>query len=469
MKTSEKLELSSAQGKWVLTATILGSALTMLTGTVVNVALPAIGKALDAGTSDLQWVLNGYLLAVASLILIGGVLGDKYGRRRLFVIGAIGFGATTLICALAPNIEILIAGRVLQGIASAMLTPESLAIIEASFRAKDRGKAIGAWSALGGIAAAIGPVLGGWLVDIGSWRWIFWATLPVAAAVVWVALRHVPETLDPEAGALDLAGATTLFLGLGGITWALIFAPERELTAPSIWIPALGGLAAFVVFLIVEKKSSEPMVPLKIFGRNQFTAANGVTFVIYAALGGVFFFLVVYLQVALGYKAVTAGAALLPITALMLVLSPKAGDLAQNHGARLLLTTGGVLIAAGMFLMSRIEQGDGYWSSVFPAVTVFGLGLSATVAPVTSAVLAAADDRHSGLASGVNNAVARTAQLIAVAIVPWIAGLTGDEINDPEAMASGFPRAMVAMAGVAFVGALLSLFTISGEPLASDV
>ncbi|MDX1579723.1 MAG: DHA2 family efflux MFS transporter permease subunit, partial [Gemmatimonadota bacterium] len=460
-----RIRLSSTRGRWILAAAVLGSAVPMLTGTVVNVALPAIGEGLAAGTSELQWVLNGYLLAVASLILVGGSLGDRFGRRRIFVIGAVAFAATTLVCAVAPTVEWLVSFRVLQGVSAALLTPGSLSILEAVLHPDDRGRAIGAWSALGGIAAAVGPVLGGWLVDVGSWRWVFFLTLPPAAGVVFVALRCVPETRDPEQARLDFAGAGTAFLGLAGLTWALVVGPERGFTEPGVLGPGVVGALLLALFLVIEARSSEPMVPLRMFADRQFAAANAVTFVIYGALGGVFFLLVVHLQVALGYRAVTAGASMLPVTALMLLLSSAAGDWAQRRGARNPLTLGGVLIAGGMLLMARIDPGDGYVEAVLPAVVLFGLGLACTVAPVTSAALAAADPRRTGVASGINNAVSRTAQLIAVAVVPWIAGLQGGEINDAEAMARGFPVAMTTVAGVALAGALLAFLTVSDRPL----
>jgi EmrB/QacA subfamily drug resistance transporter len=461
-----RLRLDSRRGRWVLAAAVLGSAVAMLTGTVVNVALPAIGAGLDADTSDLQWVLNGYLLAVASLILVGGALGDRFGRRRVFVIGSIAFSLATLLCAVAPSIRALITFRVLQGIAAALLTPGSLSIIESVFHPADRGRAIGAWSALGGIAAAVGPVLGGWLVDIGSWRWVFYLNLPVAAAVVLVALRWVPETRDPGESRLDPLGAATALLGLAGLTWALITAPDRGVTSPGVLAAGTAGLLFLGAFITVEARNPDAMVPLRMFADSQFAAANAVTFVIYGALGGVFFLLVVYLQVALDFRAIVAGSALLPVTVIMLLLSSTAGDWAQRRGARNPLALGGLLIAAGMLLMARIAPGDGYLAGVVPAVVVFGLGLAFTVAPVTSAALAAADPRRTGVASGINNAVSRTAQLIAVAVVPWVAGLRGDDIGDAAAMAEGFPVAMRVVAGVAVAGAALAFLTLHDEPLA---
>jgi EmrB/QacA subfamily drug resistance transporter len=446
----------------------MGSAVVLLSATVINIALPALGTELGAGAAALQWTLNAYLLVLAALILIGGALGDRFGRRRMLVAGSAAFGAASLACGLAPNVEWLIAFRVLQGLAAAVLTPQSLAVIQVSFRREDRGRAIGAWSALGGVAAAIGPVLGGWLIDVASWRWVFFIDVPVAAAVVALALWKVPETRNPDARRLDMPGALAAFVGLGGVTWALIRAPEDGWGALTVWGAGLLGVAALAAFLLIEKRREQPMMPLDMFANNQFSAANGVTFVVYAALGGVFFLFVVYLQSGLGYTALDAGLSLLPITALMLVLSPRAGDLAQRYGARKLLTLGAVLIAGSMALMARIQPGDAYAATVLPAVIVFGLGLSATVAPVTSAALSAAKSTQAGIASGINNAVARTAQVLAVAVVPWIARLSGEDIHRQDALAAGVPRAMLAMAAVALAGGVLAWITVDDHPLGSS-
>jgi EmrB/QacA subfamily drug resistance transporter len=298
----------------------------------------------------MQWVLNGYLLAVASLILIGGALGDRFGRRRILIAGSTVFAAASLACAVAPVVELLILSRIAQGMGAAMLVPQSLAIIEATFHEDDRGKAIGAWSALGGIAAAIGPLVGGWLVDRGSWRWVFLLNLPIVAVVVGVSAWRVPETRNPDAKQLDRVGALTAFLGLGAITWALIHGPDWGWGSPAVWGTGTFGVAMLAAFVATERSRPYAMVPLDMFANAQFAAANAVTFVIYATIGAVFFFLVVYLQTGMGYSALSAGASLLPVTALMLTLSSKAGDIAQRIGARLPLTAGGVLIAGGLFL-----------------------------------------------------------------------------------------------------------------------
>jgi EmrB/QacA subfamily drug resistance transporter len=466
--TGKAVAYDSSAGRWVLAVAVLGSGMAFLDGTVVNVAVPDIGRDLDASTSDLQWVLNGYLLTLASLILLGGSLGDRHGRRRIFVLGVGLFTAASLLCAIAPNAEMLIFARLLQGIGGALLTPGSLAMIESSFRPGDRARAIGAWSGLGGVAAAVGPLLGGYLVDAVSWRAIFLINLPIGVLVMALAARHVPETRDPTAsGRLDVAGAILVGLGLAGTTYALIEAPGKG-ASPLILLAAIGGVAALVAFLVVERRSANPMMPLDIFSSRQFSAANLVTFVVYAALSGVFFLLVAFLQISLGYSAIAAGAASLPVTVLMLLLSARSGALAQRIGPRLPLTVGPLVIAVGLLLMLRIDPGDSYVSSVLPAVIVFGLGLTLVVAPVTATVLAAADSRHSGIASGINNAVARVAGLLAVAVLPLIAGLTGDKFYDATAMADGFQVAMVACAALAVVGGILAWLTISSEVLEAE-
>lgn len=432
---------------------------------MVNVALPEIGRDLDTEVSGLQWVLNGYLLTLAGLILIGGSLGDRYGRRRVFSIGVAWFTIASALCAAAPNVEVLVAARVLQGIGGALLTPGSLAIIEAVFRREDRGRAIGAWSALGGVAGAIGPLVGGYLIDAVSWRAVFLLTLPLGLFVILAARRYVPETRDATVtGRLDAPGAALATIALAGGTFAIIQAPAEGSATPAV-IAGAAALAALAAFVARERRTAHPMLPLEIFSSRQFTSANALTFVVYAALGGVFFLLVVFLQTSLGYSPIAAGAASLPVTVLMLALSSRAGALAQRIGPRLPLTVGPLAIAAGMVLMSRIEPGDGYVEAVLPAVVVFGLGLASTVAPITTTALAAADDRHAGLASGVNNAVARTAQLTAVAALPAVAGLTGADFADPVALADGFQTAMLATAAVAVAGSAIAALTISNDVL----
>jgi EmrB/QacA subfamily drug resistance transporter len=457
----------SGAGRWVLAVAVLGSGIAFLDGTVVNVALPEIGRDLDASTSALQWILNGYLLTLASLILLGGSLGDRYGRRRIFVLGTGIFTFASLLCAIAPNAEALVGARLLQGIGGALLTPGSLAMIESTFRPGDRARAIGAWSGLGGVATALGPLLGGYLVDAVSWRAIFLINLPLGLFVIAMAARHVPETKDESAsGPLDGRGAALAALGLAGTTYALIQAPEGMSAA--VVVAGAVGIAALVAFLMTERSSPNPMMPLGMFSSRQFSAANLVTFVVYAALSGVFFLLVSFLQITLGYSAIEAGAASLPVTGLMLLFSARSGALAQRIGPRIPLTVGPLVIAAGMLLMATIGPGDDYVTGVLPSVLVFGAGLTLVVAPVTATVLAAADDHRAGIASGINNAVSRVGGLLAVAILPLIAGLTGESFYDPVAMEDGFGTAMIACAVLAALGGVLAWFTISDDVLHAE-
>jgi EmrB/QacA subfamily drug resistance transporter len=462
------LAFESRAGRWLLGVAVGGSGLAFLDATVVNVALPDIGRDLGASTSALQWILNGYLLTLASLILLGGSLGDRYGRRRVFVLGVGLFTFASLLCAVAPSAEALIGARLIQGVGGALLTPGSLAILEASFRPADRARAIGAWSGLGGVAGALGPLLGGYLIGAISWRAIFVINLPIGIFVAWAATRHVPETRDPTAaGGLDLGGAALAALGLAGTTYALIEAPAKGASA-AILVSGIGGLLALAAFFVCERRSANPMLPLEIFRSRQFSAANGVTFVVYAALGGFFFLLVSFLQISMGYTPIEAGAASLPVTALMLLFSARSGALAQRIGARLPLTVGPLVIALGLLLMLRIEPGDSYVAAVLPAVIVFGLGLTLVVAPVTATVLAAADTRHSGIASGVNNAVARVAGLLAVAVLPVVAGLTGESFYDPAKMTHGFHVAMLVCAALAAAGGVLAWLTIDAAVLHAE-
>lgn len=457
--------MGSRRGRWVLAATVGGSGMAFLDGTVVNVALPTIGREFGTGLAGLQWVLNGYMLALAALILLSGSLGDRHGRLRVFQVGVVWFALASVACAAAVNLPMLILARVAQGVGGALLTPGSLALLEASFRPEDRAKTIGAWSGLTGIATAIGPFLGGWLVDAGSWRYIFLLNLPLAAAVVAVAARYVPESRDPQAARrLDLPGAVLAAAGLSALTYALIEAGQSGESVLVIVTGVVGGLC-LIGFVVAERASRHPMLPPGVFASPQFTAANLVTLAVYGAVGAVYFLLVVHLQVVLGYSALAAGAAALPITVLMLALSSRAGDLAQRIGPRPQMTLGPLVMAVGFVMMTGIGAGDGYLGAVLPGVVVVGLGLTATVAPLTSTVLAAAAERYAGVASGVNNAAARAAQLGAVAVVPLAAGLTGDIYTDPQAFTAGFQVAMLITAGLAGVGGILALATIR-NPLA---
>jgi EmrB/QacA subfamily drug resistance transporter len=463
---SSYLSFESAAGRWVLAVTVLGSGIAFLESTVVNIALPTIGEDLDAGVNGLQWIINGYLLTVAALILLGGSLGDRYGRRRMFIVGLAWFTIASALCAAAPNVEVLIVTRILQGVGGAILTPGSLAIIEASFKPEERARAIGAWSGLVGAAAAVGPLVGGYLIDAVGWRSIFLINLPIGAAVIAAAIRHVPESRNPDASeSLDLPGSLLVVVGLAGITFGLIQFGVEDASGPLAAMALAIGVGALAGFALVERRRRNPMLPLEIFRSDQFVSANLVTFVVYGAFGAVFFLLVLVLQNALGYSALAAGMASLPITALLLLLSARAGAIAQRIGPRIPLTVGPLLIAAGMLLMTRIDAQSSYLGGVLPALIVFGLGLAATVAPITATALAAASEQHAGIASGVNNAVSRTAQLIVVAALPLLVGLSGSDYEDPVALTAGFHTAMVLSAIAAAFGGLLAWLTIDDDVL----
>ncbi|RMB61861.1 DHA2 family efflux MFS transporter permease subunit [Tessaracoccus antarcticus] len=458
--------MGSAAGRWILLVSILGSGLAGIDATVVNVALPAIGGSLGAGFTGLQWTVTAYTLTLAAFILLGGSLADRFGRRRMFIVGVVWFAAASMLCGLAPGIGTLIAARTLQGIGGALLTPGSLAILQATFAPGDRAKAIGAWSGLSGVATAIGPFLGGWLVEHASWRWVFLINAPVAALVVFLALRYVPESRDPAAAPrLDIAGAALGVVALGGITYGLLEQPSQGITA----LPVLGalvlGVAAGVAFGVVEWRSTSPMVPLDIFRSRQFTAANLVTFTVYGGFGAVFFLLIIQLQVVSGFSPLAAGVSILPITFIMLALSSASGALAYRIGPRLQMSVGPAVCALGLVLMLRIGPDASYVADVLPGVAVFGLGLAIMVAPLTATALSSAPVDRAGLASGVNNAVARAAGLLAIAVLPAFAGLGGDDYTRPEAFNAGFDRAMWGAVAVLLVGAAIAAISISNHAL----
>jgi EmrB/QacA subfamily drug resistance transporter len=450
------VEYSSTVGRGVVLAAVLGSGMAMLDGTVVNVALKTIGKDLHATLAELQWITNGYLLLLASLILLGGALGDRIGRRRVFVIGVVWFAGASVLCGVAPNARTLIAARVLQGIGGALLTPGSLAIIESVFVRADRARAIGSWSGLGSIAAAIGPFVGGGLVQYADWRWIFWINAPLAVLTVLAALRFVPETRAVSEGRFDVPGAVLAAVFLGGLTYWLI---EWRTTYALL---ALGlGLVAGVAFLVVEHRTRHPMMPLDMFASRNFSAANAMTLLVYAALGAILFFLVIDLQTVLGYGALEAGVATLPLTLVMLFLAARGGQLGARIGPRIPMTFGPLVMAAGVAWLSRVDAGTTYWTGILPPVIVFGLGLSLMVAPLTATVLAAAPDDRVGIASGVNNAVARAGSLLAIAALPVAVGLKGEQYADPVAFGDAYGKAMLICAALLAVGGLLSWLTIT--------
>jgi EmrB/QacA subfamily drug resistance transporter len=452
------VEFGTARGRWVILAAILGSGVAFLDSTVVNVALPAIGDDLGGGLSGLQWTLDGYLLTLSALLLLGGALGDEYGRRRMFVIGLVWFTVASVLCGLAPSIGALIAARALQGVGGALLVPGSLSLITASFRSEDHGSAIGAWSGLTGVATSIGPFLGGYLVDAVSWRLVFLINVPLAAIALWVTMRHVPESRDPQAGKRpDFAGAGAATLGLAGVVFALIQGPAKG-WSPFVILAGLVGLAAIVAFPFIEMRVKSPLVPLDIFKSRQFSGANGTTFVVYAALGVALFLIVVELQTVLGYSALAAGAATIPITVLMLFLSPRAGRLSQRIGPRIPMTVGPLIVAVGLVLLAGIGPGTTYLTGILPGLVVFGLGLSLTVAPLTAAVMGSVEENHVGVGSGVNNAVARVAGLLAVAVLPSLAGL--ETASAGVQFTDGVSRALYISAALAVLGAINSWITI---------
>jgi len=429
--------------------------------TVVGIALPTIGREFHASVGALQWVVTGYTLTLSSLLLLGGSLGDRYGRRRVFCVGVVWFALASASCAAAPGTTALVVTRVLQGAGAALLTPGSLAILQATFDGEDRGRAIGAWSGLGGVATAAGPLLGGYLIAAASWRWIFLINLPLGILVLVLSARHVPESRDPASSSrVDVAGAALATVALAGITFGLIAGPARGWGDPAVVAMIGAGVAGAVCFVVVEGRSRSPMLPLSVFRVRQFTVTNAVTFIVYAALGGALFLLPVQLQVADGYTPLESGVALLPLTLVMLVLSARSGRLAARIGPRLQMSVGPVVVGAGLALLARTSTDAHYASGVLPAVIVFGLGLAITVAPLTATALGALPAEHAGLASAVNNDVARVGSLLAVAILPALAGISGTSYLHPQEMASGFRTAVLIAATLCVAGGVTAAFGI---------
>ncbi len=456
---------STRAGRMVVVATVLGSAMAAIDATVVGIALPTIGRQFHAGTASLQWVSNAYTLTLAGFLLLGGSLGDRFGRRRVFEVGTVWFAVASLFCAVAPSTGLLIATRALQGVGAALLVPGSLAIIEASFRPADRSRAIGAWSGLSGVATAVGPLIGGWLISTASWRLIFFINLPVAAAVIWLSKRHVPESHDPSAtGRVDLIGAALVTVGLAGLAYGLTEGPQAGWSAPETVTALLVGGIGLVLFVMVERRVASPLLPLHLLADLQFSGANAVTFAVYAGLGGALFLLPVELEQAVGYTPVAAGSSLLPVTLLMLLLSARSGAVAARIGPRLQMTVGPLGVAGGLALLSGIHPGATYVRDILPAVVVLGLGLAVTVAPLTASVLAAAPSDRAGVASAVNNDVARVAALVAVAVLPPLAGITGTVYLHPHQLSAAFHRALLVAAAVCLVGSGVSFLTVRNRP-----
>jgi EmrB/QacA subfamily drug resistance transporter len=459
------LAYRSAQGRWVVAAMILGSSVAGIDSTVVVVALPAIGRNLHAGFQALQWTVTSYTLTLASLILLAGSLSDRWGRRRVFLAGLGWFTVASVLCAAAPGIGWLIAARAVQGIGGALMTPASLAIIEAAFRPGDRIRAIGTWAGFSGVSSAIAPFLGGWLLEAGSWRWIFVINVPVAAVTAWTTRRHVPESRDTSAsGSADWPGALAGVAALAAITYAIIVLPGRGVRSPEFAAAAVLALVSSAAFVVTERRGSHPMLPPAIFAPAQFRAANAVTFVVNGALGGFAFVFIPALEIVAGYSPVVAGSALVPVTVVTLLLSGASGRLAQRIGPRPPLVAGCLVCAVASVLAVRVGPGADYWTVVFPLASLFGLGLASLLPPLTASAMNSAPDSLAGLASGVNNAVARVAGLLWIAALPPITGLTGAAYTDPAQFRSSFGQ-ISWICAAAFAGAaVLAATFITGSP-----
>ncbi len=439
----DQSQVSESRRKtFTLIATILGSTIVFLDSTVVNVALPDLSKDLGASLADQQWVVEAYLLALVSLLLVGGSLGDQFGRRRMFMLGLIGFAITSTICALAPSVEVLIAGRALQGFAGALLVPGSLAILASTFEGAERGKAIGTWTAWSGIATVLGPAGGGAMVEALSWRAIFWVNLPLIVFTVWLARTHVRESSDPQADrTIDWAGIALSALGLGGPVYALIQQPTHGWGDPMVFVPLIGGIVLFTLFLVWESRAKHPVLDLSLFRIRNFAVTNLETLIVYAGLIGALFFLTLFLQQTAGYTPLQAGLATTPTSLLMFFLSPRFGRISTSTGPRVPMAVGPVIGGAGLLLLLRLDANPDYVTDVLPGILLFGLGLSATVAPLTATALNSVEERHAGVASGINNGVSRVAGLLAIAVLgALIAGRFGATIDEELAGTTLSPK-----------------------------
>jgi len=450
------MKLASSEGRWLVTAMVLASGMAFLDGSIVSLALPDIDRDLNAGLVGLQWTVNAYMLSLSALVLVAGSLGDRLGRRLMFNVGVIWFGVASILCAAAPSIEMLVAARALQGIGGALLTPGSLAIISSSIDQEDRGRAIGTWAGLSGVSAAVGPLLGGWLVDQLGWRAIFWINVPLVVATIVISLRHVPETKGDQ-GRIDFGGAGLTVVSLAFLTYGLVVED---------WIPTVAGLVLLIAFVLHQRRIPHALVPLELFADRVFTALNICTFAIYGALSGGMFLLVLQLQYVTGYSPLEAGLATLPPTILLLLFSGRAGALGEKFGPRLPMTFGPLIAAASMVLYLRVD-GDANLVEVLVPGIVFGIGLTILVAPLTTSVLASAPADQAGIASGINNAVARTAGLLAVAAIPPLAGIAGADFSSPEVFSPGYRIGMMICAGMLAAAGVFALAMIQ-KPVRFD-
>ena len=463
------LKLHSAAGRWVVAGSVLGSGAVFLESSVVNVALPAIARDFHVGVVGLQWVINGYLLTLSALMLLGGALGDRFGRPRVFAIGCVAFAFASGGCALAPGLVPLVLLRVIQGAAGALLVPNSLAMLDTAFAGEERGAAIGQWAAWSAVSTAAGPFAGGWLVDALNWRWVFSAVILFALVAALIVVRHIASgEVKVSAGRdarerIDYLGAALGTLALAGIVGALMAGPAIGFHDWRVLAAGAGGVVCMAAFIFAERRARTPILPLAIFRSQQFSGVNATTFVVYAALSGLFFLLMPQLQENLHYSAMRAGAALTPANVIMLVFSPLAGRASARVGPRVLMTVGALIAAVGMVLFARVQEGASYVTTILPAIVVFGIGLSILVAPLTSAVLSAVKESDTGIASGINNAVARLAGLIATAALPLAAGIGGSAKLEGPAFAAGYARAMLICAGLCAAGALVAFATVRKE------
>jgi EmrB/QacA subfamily drug resistance transporter len=454
----------------MVAGSVLGSGAVFLESSVVNVALPAIARDFHIGVVGLQWVINGYLLTLSALMLLGGALGDRFGRPRVFAIGCVAFALASGGCALAPGLVSLVGLRAIQGAAGALLVPNSLAMLDTAFAGEERGAAIGQWAAWSAVSTAAGPFAGGWLVDAFSWRWVFSAVILFALAAAVIVVRHIASGVVKQSARsstrserIDYLGAALGTLALAGIVGALMAGPAEKFSSWRVLAAGIGGVLCMGAFIAVERRVSNPILPLSIFRSRQFSGVNAATFLVYGALSGLFFLLMPQLQSNLKYSALLAGAALTPVNVIMLVVSPISGRASARIGARVLMTVGALIAAAGMLLFARVQPGASYLGIILPATIVFGIGLSILVAPLTSAVLNAVKESDTGIASGINNAVARMAGLIATAALPLAAGLGGAAKLEGAAYAAGYARAMIISAGLCAAGAVVAFATVRKE------